>query len=32
MTGTSTLRVDDAEKPIEELQRLLEIHKEFVPR
>ena len=26
------LRVDDAEKPIEELQRLLEIHKEFVPR
>lgn len=26
------LRVDDAEKPIEELQRLLEIHKELVPR
>ncbi len=26
------LRVDDAEKPIEELQRLLEIHKQFVPR
>lgn len=26
------LRVDDAEKPIEELQRLLEIHKEWVPR
>ena len=26
------LRVDDAEKPIEKLQRLLEIHKEFVPR
>ena len=26
------LRVDDAEKPIEELQRLLEIHKKFVPR
>jgi len=26
------LRVDDAEKPIEELQRLLEIHKRFVPR
>jgi uncharacterized Ntn-hydrolase superfamily protein len=26
------LRVDDAEKPIEELQRLLEIHKKLVPR
>ena len=26
------LRVDDAEKPIEELQRLLEIHKQLVPR
>ena len=26
------LRVDDAEKPIDELQRLLEIHKELVPR
>ena len=26
------LRVDDAEKPIEELQRLLEIHKQWVPR
>ncbi len=26
------LRVDDAEKPIEELQRLLEIHKQFAPR
>ena len=26
------LRVDDAEKPIEELQRLLEIHKELVQR
>ena len=26
------LRVDDAEKPIEELQRLLEIHKELVSR
>ncbi|MCE2402999.1 DUF1028 domain-containing protein [Candidatus Poribacteria bacterium] len=26
------LRVDDAEKPIEELQRLLEIHKKFYPR
>ena len=26
------LRVDDAEEPIEELQRLLEIHKELVPR
>ena len=26
------LRVDDAEKPIEELQRLLEIHKRWVPR
>ena len=26
------LRVDDAEKPIEELQRLLEIHKKFVSR
>ena len=26
------LRVDDAEKPIEELQRLLEIHKKWVPR
>ena len=26
------LRVDDAEKPIAELQRLLEIHKELVPR
>ena len=26
------LRVDDAEQPIEELQRLLEIHKELVPR
>ena len=26
------LRVDDAEKPIEALQRLLEIHKELVPR
>ena len=27
MTGIFDLRVDDAEKPIEELQRLLEIHK-----
>ncbi|MDE0088014.1 MAG: DUF1028 domain-containing protein, partial [Candidatus Poribacteria bacterium] len=26
------LRVDDAEKPIEELQRLLEIHKKVFPR
>ena len=26
------LRVDDAEKPIEELQRLLDIHKQLVPR
>ena len=26
------LRVDDAEKPIEELQRLLEIHKQLLPR
>ena len=26
------LRVDDAEKPIEELQRLLEIHKQLAPR
>ncbi len=26
------LRVDDAQKPIEELQRLLEIHKQVVPR
>ena len=26
------LRVDDAEKPIEELQRLLEIHKKLIPR
>ena len=26
------LRVDDAEKPIEELQRLLEKHKALVPR
>ena len=26
------LRVDDAEKPIEELQRLLELHKQLVPR
>ena len=26
------LRVDDAEEPIEELQRLLEIHKQWVPR
>ena len=26
------LRVDDAEKPIAELQRLLEIHKQLVPR
>ena len=26
------LRVDDAEKPIQELQRLLEIHKKFFPR
>lgn len=26
------LRVDDAEKPIEELQRLLQIHKKFFPR
>ena len=26
------LRVDDAEKPIEELQRLLEIHKQLMPR
>lgn len=26
------LRVDDAEKPIEELQRLLEIHRKLVPR
>ena len=26
------LRVDDAEKPIDELQRLLEIHKKFFPR
>lgn len=26
------LRVDDAEKPIEELQRLLEIHKKIFPR
>ena len=26
------LRVDDAEKPIEALQRLLDIHKELVPR
>ena len=26
------LRVDDAEKPIEELQRLLEIHKRWMPR
>ena len=26
------LRVDDAEKPIEALQRLLEIHKQLVPR
>ena len=26
------LRVDDAEKPIAELQRLLEIHKQFFPR
>lgn len=26
------LRVDDAEKPIEELQRLLAIHKQLVPR
>ncbi len=26
------LRVDDAEQPIEELQRLLEIHKELAPR
>ncbi len=26
------LRIDDAEKPIEELQRLLEIHKKLVPR
>lgn len=26
------LRVDDAEKPIDELQRLLEIHKKLVPR
>lgn len=26
------LRVDDAEKPIDELQRLLEIHKQFVRR
>ena len=26
------LRVDDAEKPIEELQRLLEIHKKLMPR
>ena len=26
------LRVDDAEKPIKELQRLLEIHKQLVPR
>ena len=26
------LRVDDGEKPIEELQRLLEIHKKWVPR
>ncbi len=26
------LRVDDAEKPIEELQRLLETHKKLVPR
>ena len=26
------LRVDDAKKPIEELQRLLEIHKQLVPR
>lgn len=26
------LRVDDAEKPIEALQRLLEIHKQWVPR
>lgn len=26
------LRVDDAEKPIEELQRLLNIHKELLPR
>ena len=26
------LRVDDAEQPIEELQRLLEIHKELMPR
>lgn len=26
------LRVDDAEKPIEELQRLLEIHKKLVSR
>jgi uncharacterized Ntn-hydrolase superfamily protein len=26
------LRVDDAEKPIEELQRLLDMHKKFFPR
>ena len=26
------LRVDDAEKPIDELQRLLQIHKRFFPR
>ena len=31
MTGIIDLRVDDAEKPIEELQRLLKIHKKLMP-